>query len=57
MRSKGMIRSADELTRDLIEERAAILEFDAGLAREEAEHQAAQMNGFRNWADAMGETT
>lgn len=45
------------LLRDLIEERAAILEFNAGLAREEAEHQAAQMNGFRNWADAMGETT
>lgn len=35
-----------ETLRELFEERAAILEFDAGLSREEAEAQAAQLTGY-----------
>lgn len=35
-----------ETLRELFEERAAILEFDAGLSREEAEAQAAIMTGY-----------
>lgn len=31
------------------EERAAILEFDAGLPREEAERQAREMTSYRGW--------
>ena len=34
-----------ETLRELFEERAAILEFDAGLSREEAEAQAAKLTG------------
>ena len=36
---------------DLFEERAAILEYDAGFSRREAEQRAAQMMGFENKAD------
>lgn len=39
--------------RDLIEERAAILEFDAGLPRAKAEDRAAQMHGFKDWRAAQ----
>lgn len=35
---------------DAFEERAAILEYEAGLARQQAEDQAAQAQGFRNAA-------
>jgi len=41
------------LLRDLIEERAAILEFGAGLPRAEAENTAAQMHGFTDWNAAQ----
>ena len=33
------------------EERAAIIEFDAGLSRREAEHLAAQQQGYDNVVD------
>ncbi len=42
--------------RDLIEERAAILEFDAGLARADAELSAARLHGFNTWAEAIAAT-
>lgn len=42
-----------ETLRDLIEERAAILEFEAGLKRAEAELRAAQMHGFTDWNAAQ----
>jgi hypothetical protein len=45
-----------ETLRDLIEERAAILEFDAGMNRAEAELSAAQMHGFKDWRAAMTQT-
>lgn len=35
-----------ETLRELFEERAAILEFDAGLSREEAERRAAEITGY-----------
>ena len=38
-----------EVLRDLIEERAAILEFDAGFSRAEAERRAAIAHGFATW--------
>jgi hypothetical protein len=40
-----------ELLDDYYEERAAILEYDAGYSRYEAENLAAQMYGFDNKAD------
>jgi hypothetical protein len=39
------------LEADLIEERAAILEYDAGMTREEAEDTAARAYGYRDWKD------
>ena len=39
-------QTQNETLRELFEERAAILEFDAGLSREEAEAQAAKMTGY-----------
>lgn len=45
-----------ETQRDLVEERAAILEFDAGMTRAQAELEAARMHGFQTWAEAMKET-
>ena len=39
-------QTPNETVRELFEERAAILEFDAGLSREEAEAQAAKMTGY-----------
>ena len=36
---------------DLIEERAAILEYDAGMTREEAENIAARAYGYRDWEE------
>jgi len=38
------------LLEDQYEERAAILEYDAGYTRYEAEQLAAQMHGFKNKA-------
>jgi len=35
---------------DAIDERAAILEYDAGLPRERAQDMAAQAHGFADWA-------
>ena len=37
-----------QLLEDMFEERAAILEYDAGYTRYEAEQTAAQMYGFAN---------
>jgi hypothetical protein len=39
------------LIRDLVEERAAILECDHGLTRWLAENEAAKRNGFKDWQD------
>ena len=39
------------LRNDAIEERAAILEYDAGLPRKGAENKAAQMHGFKDWRE------
>ena len=39
--------SAEQLD-DLYEERAAILEYDAGYSRYDAEQRAAQVYGFKN---------
>lgn len=36
----------EEAAREAFEERAAILEFDAGLSREEAERLAREMTGY-----------
>ena len=36
---------------DLIEERAAILEYDAGLPRDVAQDKAAQMHVYANWRE------
>lgn len=36
---------------DLIQERAAILEYDAGMTREEAEKTAARAYGYRDWEE------
>lgn len=40
-----------QLLEDLYEERAAILEYDAGYDRYEAEQVAAQLCGFANKSD------
>ena len=40
-----------------IEERAAILEYDAGLPRKDAENKAAQMHGFKDWREYVKSTT
>ena len=45
-----------ETQRDQIEERAAILEFDAGMTRAQAELEAARMHGFTDWKAAMTAT-
>lgn len=39
----------EEAAREAFEERAAILEFDAGLSREEAERLAREMTSYRGW--------
>lgn len=39
------------LEADLIEERAAILEYDAVMTREEAENTAARAYGYRDWEE------
>jgi hypothetical protein len=41
---------------DLIEERAAILEYDAGMSRKEAENTAARAYGYRDWEEYEIET-
>lgn len=40
-----------KLLDDLFEERAAILEYDGGLSRYQAEQKAAQAYGFKNKDD------
>ncbi len=45
-----------ETLRDQIEERAAIIEFDAGMSRAEAELNAARLHGFNTWAEAIAAT-
>jgi len=40
---REMVNYDDENRREAFEERAAILEFDAGLSRAEAEREAAKM--------------
>lgn len=45
-----------EQTRDLIEERAAIMEFDGGQPRHIAQNQAAKLHGFANWSDYENQT-
>lgn len=40
-----------ETIRDLIEERAAIMEYDGGHTRHIAQNLAAKMHGFANWAE------
>lgn len=39
-----------------LEERAAIMEFDAGMSRQDAEREAARLHGFENWKQAMDAT-
>ena len=39
----------EEAAREAFEERAAVLEFDAGLSREEAERLAREMTGYHGW--------
>ena len=43
-----MAHNLDDL-QDGIEERAAIMEYDAGLPRAKAENLAAQCHGFADW--------
>ena len=40
-------QSASETLRELYEERAAIMEYDGGLSREDAEYQAAEITGYQ----------
>ena len=40
-----------EVIREMIEERAAILEYDAGMTREEAENTAARAYGYKDWEE------
>jgi hypothetical protein len=41
--------SQSDYAKDLIEERAAIMEYCAGLPRKEAEDKAARLHGFRDY--------
>ena len=45
-KSGGNVARQEEAAREAFEERAAILEFDAGLSREEAERLAREMTGY-----------
>lgn len=45
------------LKRDQVEERAAIMEYDGGLSRQDAQEQAARAHGFKDWAAYEKETT
>ena len=40
-----------DYTDDLTEERASILEYEAGLPRDVAQNKAAQMHGFKDWRE------
>jgi hypothetical protein len=40
-----------ELIKDLVEERAAILEYDAGYSRSAANNLSARMYGFESYED------
>jgi hypothetical protein len=53
-RGRGLDAS---LQTDLIEERAAILQYCAGLSRTDAENKAAQMHGFKDWREYVKITT
>jgi len=48
---KEYLRGNPEILDDCYEERAAILEYDAGYSRYNAEQLAAQMYGFKNKSD------
>ena len=50
-RRRGMCRGdgGAEDDREAFEERAAILEFDAGLPREEAERRARELTHYLGW--------
>ena len=41
------------LLRDLIEERAALIQDGEGCSRAQAEDRAARLHGFSSWADWM----
>lgn len=51
MSAKGI-----EETRDLIEERAAIMEYLGGQPRHLAQNKAAKLHGFANWSDYENQT-
>ena len=39
----------NEALREAYEERAAIMEYDGGLSREEAEREARRLTGYDGW--------
>ena len=45
------------LLSDLIEERAAIIEEGDGVTRAVAQDRAAQMHGFKDWAEYQSSTS
>lgn len=49
LKSGENVPGGKEAAREAYEERAAILEFDAGLPREEAERLAREMTSYRGW--------
>ncbi len=49
----GDLISSASLRLDLLEERAAVLQYDAGMSRNEAEVKAALMHGFKTWREAL----
>lgn len=53
------VRDADradlDLMRDLLEERAALIEEGCRVSRERAENAAARLYGYTSWRDAMQE--
>ena len=57
MRSRLLLTMRDANLKDDVEERAAIMEYDGGLSRTDAQDQAARAHGFKDWADYEKETT
>lgn len=43
------LKQQNEALREAFEERAAIMEFDGGLTREEAEREARRLTGYDGW--------
>lgn len=41
---------------DLIEERAAIMEYDGGMTRTDAQEKSARAHGFATWAEYVEKT-